>query len=83
VYAAVQGGHALADFLLRKKQNDWNNNYLIYLTVRDEKALQKLRDKLIYKDIEIGSFKEPDLKDELTALAIENNQSLFKRLQVL
>lgn len=31
VYGCVQGGHAVAQWLLEHPNQDWNNNYLIYL----------------------------------------------------
>ena len=31
VYGCVQGGHAVAQWLLEHPKQDWNNNYLIYL----------------------------------------------------
>lgn len=31
VYGCVQGGHAVAQWLLEHPNQNWNNNYLIYL----------------------------------------------------
>lgn len=31
VYGCVQGGHAVAQYLLEHPKQNWNNQYLIYL----------------------------------------------------
>ena len=30
IYGCVQGGHAVAQFMLENPKQDWNNNFLIY-----------------------------------------------------
>jgi hypothetical protein len=37
---AVQGGHAVAEYLLRGPSTDWSNGTLVYLSVRDENELK-------------------------------------------
>ena len=83
VYAAVQGGHAVAEILLNGNTQEWNNDYLIYLEVRDEQELEKWQYKLSSRDVSHSSFYEPDLDGQLTAIAVENNNKLFKSLRTL
>lgn len=48
VYGCVQGGHAVAQWLLEHPNQDWNNNYLIYLYADLDKW--KVRLDLVNKD---------------------------------
>lgn len=57
VYGCVQGGHAVAQWLLEHPNQEWNNSYLIYLYA-----------DLVNKDY--SSFYEPDLDNQLTAIAL-------------
>jgi len=81
-YKAVQGGHAVAEYLLRYK-TDWNNGYMIYLSVQNEEELNIWMDKLNYKNINYSVFIEPDLNYEKTALACVCNGKIFKKLNLL
>ena len=45
IYAAVQGGHAAAQWLIEFGQDSWNNDYLIYLSVDIKEWYDKLHDK--------------------------------------
>ena len=83
VYASVQGGHALADLLLSDKVKEWNNDYLIYLQVKDEEALKNLMYKLDTKGVQYGKFYEPDIEYQATAIAVEGNDKIFKNLSLL
>lgn len=82
IYGAVQGGHAVAEWLLQhwqnKHNNDWNedfpewewkNEYLIYLSVDIDKWKEQLWrfDPSKYK---WTWFEEPDLDNKITAIAI-------------
>ncbi len=68
---AVQAGHALAEWLLRNQpQRDWKNGTLVYLKVRNLDSLTELKqslDKFMQFPI---AFREPDIGDEMTAIAI-------------
>ena len=57
VYGAVQGGHAVAQFLLDNKEQQWNNNYLFYLSANLDEWIPKLT-KYGYV---FSEFHEPDL----------------------
>lgn len=77
-YQAVQNGHAAIDFTFEHPEvaKDWNqnSNYLIYLTARDEEELEQLLQKAQFRDIRTTSFREPDINNELTAIALEPSQ---------
>lgn len=79
VYGAVQGGHAVAQYLLDYPEQTWNNNYLIY--VKANLSLWKHRLDILGKRYSV--FHEPDLGGQLTAIAVEDNSDLFKKLQLL
>ena len=80
IYGAVQGGHAVADWVRYEYYKtikdgehnilwDWNNDYLIYLSV----DINEWKEKLWRFDP--GKFKwmwfnEPDLDNKTTAIAI-------------
>lgn len=75
---AVQAGHALVQFavLEREKMEIWarESNYLAFLTVEDEKALRKLKDKADKRGLVFTTFREPDMDSQLTAIAIEPHE---------
>ena len=77
VYGCVQGGHAVAQFLLDNPNQQWNNGYLIYLYADIDLWVKKLE----IKEVTYSSFHEPDLENQLTALAIESNGKIFKKLK--
>jgi hypothetical protein len=81
---AVQAGHALAQFLLEHK-TPWSNGTLVYLGAADESHLNSVRESL--SEHNMSEFKEPDMNNELTAIAVlggENlNVSSFPGLRLL
>ena len=78
VYGCVQGGHAVAGWLIDNKDTQtWNNQYLIYLSADIEKWIFKLK----HKGLNFTVFQEPDLGNIPTALAVEGNDSLFRNLK--
>lgn len=80
VYGCVQGGHAVAQYLLDHPRQTWDNNYLIYLYADIEKWLWKLK----LKNIDFSVFREPDLDNEITAIAVRDDAAqLFKDLDVV
>lgn len=80
VYGCVQGGHAVAQWLIDNKDDQqWNNQYLIYLSVDIEKWIFKLN----LKNIKYSIFYEPDLDNIPTALAVEGNDNLFRNLKLM
>ena len=83
---AVQSGHAVAEFLLDHTNIDeyWFNGILVYLQVKNEDELKWWQYKLTKKKMMYSSFQEPDLKDEITAIAaLTDNEKFFNKLQLL
>ena len=60
-------------------QNIRNNNYLIYLYADLDKW--KVRLDLVNKDY--SSFYEPDLDNQLTAIALQDDGRMFKKLKLV
>ena len=71
----MQAGHAAIEFQHRfpEKSKEWwtHSNYLVYLATKDEHSLSRLLDKADLKGISTVAFKEPDLNNSLTAIALE------------
>lgn len=79
VYGGVQAGHAVAQWLIDNRDlQQWNNQYLIYLSSDIEKWIFKLN----LRDINFSVFYEPDLDNTPTALAVEGNDFLFRNLKI-
>lgn len=74
-YGGVQAAHAAIDFQYQHpvEAQEWQtkSNYLVFLTVADEEALIKLITKAILTGIKHTIFREPDLNNEITAVAFE------------
>ena len=53
--------------------NEWydKSKYLVYLSVDNKEKLLELSEKLSWKGILFSKFHEPDLDNELTAIALE------------
>jgi hypothetical protein len=79
VYGCVQGGHAVAQWLLNHPKQTWNNNYLIYL----QASIEDWKNKLNYLGIDYTQFNEPDLGNRTTSLAVLGNDKLFKKLKLV
>jgi len=55
---------------LSKKWSE-DSDFLALLSVKDEQALELLRHCCIQNDILLAEFREPDIGNELTAIALE------------
>lgn len=77
-YQAVQSGHALADFILEHPEiaKTWHklSNYLVYLSTSNEDELIKLIQLAESKGIVYTIFREPDLDNQITAVAFEPSE---------
>ena len=81
---AVQAGHAVAEYLLREPKPSWSNGTLVYLGVRDQEHLRRWGIKLRDLEMPYVIFQEPDLNNEITALAtITDNYRIFKSLRLI
>lgn len=79
VYGCVQGGHAVAQYLLEHPNQTWNNNYLIYLKCNLAEWIEKLQ----HRDKDFSIFYEPDLNNSATAVAVEDSGRLFRKLKLV
>ena len=79
VYGCVQGGHAVAAYLLEHPKQTWNNSYLICLKCN----LYSMKRRLIKLGKDFSEFREPDLDNKLTAIAIEDSGKLFRTLHTV
>lgn len=79
IYGCVQGGHAVAEWLLTHPNQEWNNNYLIYVSA----DVDKWKNRLNIMNVDYTEFKEPDLDYQTTALAVLNNDKMFKKLKLI
>lgn len=74
--------HALRQFTADYPEIDKNwfekSNYLGLLSVRNEQELQNLIEKALRNNIRFSVFKEPDIEDQVTAIALEPGQKTKK-----
>lgn len=80
VYAAVQGAHVVAQWLIEHPKQQWNNQYLIFLKCDIAYALKNLEGQ------DYSVFYEEDLNSTPTAIAIlatKENIVFLKTLKLL
>ena len=73
-YQSVQSGHAAIQFVFEHPEiaKQWYKNpYLVYLSTQDEESLKKLISKAEEKYIKVSVFREPDINNQITAIALE------------
>lgn len=74
-YQAVQSCHALRQFTAEHPEVDeqWfkTSNYLCLLSVKDEEELYSLVCKAKNNNIKVSVFREPDIENQITAIALE------------
>ena len=79
VYGCVQGGHAACQFLIDHPESKWKNDYLIYLYG----DVEKIRYKLSSKGKVFSEFREPDLDNMLTSIAVEDDGKMFRNYKLV
>lgn len=81
-YQAVQPAHALAEFAIKfpKTFKHWQVNHknLVVLSTSNELALNDLFMKAQAAKIKCVLFKEPDIGNESTAIALEPCEATYK-----
>lgn len=82
---AVQAAHAMREFAAQYPELDklWyeRSNYLALLSVPDERALSRLLNRARGRLIPAVGFREPDLSESLTAVALASKaKGLVRRL---
>ena len=80
---AVQAGHALASYLLHGPFSRWQNGTLIYLGVKGLVQLENIKHKFEKEGIRYKEFKEPDIGNEITAIATDEANKHIERLNLL
>lgn len=89
-YKVVQSAHALADFAVKFenefKQWQLGSNYLCCLETSGRR-LEDLMNELDYRKIKYQEFREPDIGNQITAIAVEAlnrdiHKLLFKKLKL-
>jgi len=80
---AVQAGHAVAAYLLHSHFFRWKNETLIYLGVKNLNQMERLKYRLDEEEIPYIEFREPDLNNEVTAIASDTNCKLFEKLNLI
>lgn len=73
-FQSVQSAHALTDAILKypKDALEWHrkSNTLVMLSVKNEAALIEIEEDLKNMNVNFVSFREPDIGEELTAIAV-------------
>lgn len=71
----IQGQHAVAQFAMEHPESfkEWNNQYLINLSVFNGLMLDAELVKLQEQGFELSTFIEPDLGDKLTGIVLFEN----------
>jgi len=91
-YQAVQGAHAVAQFMMEYPGHEWKNGYLIFLAVENQAELEEWYFKFLVENadrpkftnpIAFTKFNESDLNDEMTSIAIYTKGSRFKKLSMM
>lgn len=82
IHQAVQGGHALAEYLLHE-QTSWTNGTLIYLGIKGPNQLENLKDKFDREGIPYREFREPDIDNQITSIATDMENRHIKKLNLL
>jgi hypothetical protein len=80
---AVQAGHAVAEFCLHSPFSRWSNGTLIYLGVKGLPQLERAKYKLEEQGIRVIEFREPDLNNQITAIATDEHSEVLERLNLL
>ena len=85
----AQTGHAVANFarFLPDRFHNWHRNseYLIVLETENSDSLEEMVSKACEKGLMAVEFREPDLKNQLTAVAFppdSRNNQLFRELKL-
>lgn len=79
IYGCVQGGHAVAQYMLDNQDSLWKNDYLIYVKGDVEQIVSKLE----YRCIPHSQFREPDLDNKLTAIALYGSNNIVSKLKLV
>lgn len=81
IYAAVQGGHAVAQYMMQTiiDPTAWKNSTIVYLSCN----IKETKEMLDNIGLKYTIWREPDLDNAITAIAIYNKGNIFKNLKTL
>lgn len=86
-YQTAQIGHVIADFSVYRREEfiTWHNEsqYIVALQTQDEQSLVELYETAQQKNLDVICFREPDLNNAITAIALSphaQNKSLVSNL---
>lgn len=84
IYKMVQGSHAVCEFSLEFPDlwKEWNNQYIIYLEVKNERELINWILKLKKSGKKFSRFCEPDLHYQVTGISCYDNGKIFANLKL-
>ena len=82
-YATVQAGHGVAAWSIHDTQKEWNNGHLIYLEGGTESDLEVWKRKLTRRGLEYAEWREPDLDNQLTAIACYSKSTPFANTKLM
>lgn len=86
-YQSVQPAHALAEFASTypDKFKSWHEigKNLIVLSTTNEKQLIKLSEAFKQENLDFVLFREPDIGDHATAIAVEPSEKAYKLVSSL
>lgn len=84
-YRMVQGAHALSQFAIDYPKTflKWNNQTIVFLSVKHEGQLYKLSNKLSELNIDSSIFYEEDLDGEGTSLACYSDSDILEKYNVV
>lgn len=80
---AVQAGHVVAQFCLYGPFSRWTNGTLIYLGIKNLEHLEELMNQLNNNNINYTEFREPDIGNQITAIATDQHCESFERMRLL
>jgi len=80
---AVQGGHALAGLLQLNTDIEWRNSTLVFLGVRGQAQLHNLYHKFGLHNAICFLWDEPDMDDQVTALAVYVDENILKSVNCI
>jgi hypothetical protein len=78
----VQTSHVVAEYLLNNCCSTWKNETLVCLGVHSENCLERWASRVALLKLPFAVFREPDIGNQMTALAVEDNSGLFKDLKL-
>jgi hypothetical protein len=81
-YQGVQAGHAVSRWSrVNPDHLWWDNETMAYLVVDDESHLKRWCEKLKVRGYDFIEFHEPDIGNQLTAIACYSDDKIFRGLK--